>query len=77
MAPQPYNPSQIESFDFKADIPMRLRIEQGIRVTQPCSSASQAISEDLDLYLKVWQPSCGGWSWKFQIAAVLSDLLKF
>ena len=29
---------------------MSLRIEEGIRVTEPCSSASHVISEDSDLY---------------------------
>ena len=29
---------------------MRLRIEQAIRVTKPCSSASQVLSENSDLY---------------------------
>ena len=33
-------------------LPMSLRIEEGIRVTEPCSSATQleVISEDSDLY---------------------------
>ena len=33
-----------------ACIPMTLRIEEGIRVTEPRSSATQVISEDSDLY---------------------------
>ena len=32
------------------DLPMSLRIEEGILVTEPCSSATQVISEDSDLY---------------------------
>ena len=31
-------------------VPMSLRTEEGIRVTEPCSSASHVISEDSDLY---------------------------
>ena len=31
-------------------VPMRLRIEEALLVTEPCSSASQVISEDSDLY---------------------------
>ena len=31
-------------------LPMSLRIEEGIWITEPCSSATQVISEDSDLY---------------------------
>ena len=32
------------------NVPMWLRIEEGMRITEPCSSATQVISEDSDLY---------------------------
>ena len=35
---------------------MSLRIEEGIRVTEPCSSASHVISEDSDLYRPLKAP---------------------
>ena len=35
----------------RGGVPMSLRIEEGIRGTEPCSSATQLISEDSDLYL--------------------------
>ena len=40
---------------------MRLRIEEAILATEPCSSGSQVISEDSDLYWPFKYPTGKKW----------------
>ena len=42
-----------DSLLLQVNLPMRLRIEQAIRVTEPCSSASQVISESTVIIITV------------------------